>query len=105
MRLTEARTLIETAHKLAPEDPFILDSMGWVMFRLGDLKKAVSYLERAFAQRPDAEIAAHLGEVLWAQGERARAQKIWSEALKEHPENEILRETMKRFLPEQAVAQ
>jgi tetratricopeptide (TPR) repeat protein len=105
VRLTEARTLIETAHKLAPEDPFILDSMGWVMFRLGDLKQAVSYLERAYAQRPDAEIAAHLGEVLWAQGNRARAQKIWSEALKEHPESDILRETMKRFLPEQAVAQ
>ena len=105
VRLTEARTLIETAHKLAPDDPFILDSLGWVMFRLGDLKQAVSYLERAFAQRPDAEIAAHLGEVLWAQGERARAQKIWSEALKEHPESDILRDTIKRFLPEQAVAQ
>ncbi len=98
-RLPEAHTLIETALKLAPEDPFIMDSMGWVLYRLGRHQEGLDYLQRAFALRPDAEIAAHLGEVLWNQGQREQAQKIWSEMLKEHPKNEALQNAIKRFVP------
>jgi tetratricopeptide (TPR) repeat protein len=98
-RLPEARTLIETALKLAPEDPFIMDSMGWVLYRLGQHKDGLDYLQRAFKLRPDPEIAAHLGELLWVDGQREQAQKIWSEVLKEHPKNEVLQNTIKRFVP------
>ena len=97
-RLSEARELIETALKLAPEDPFIMDSMGWVLYRQGRNKEGLSYLQRAYALRPDPEIAAHLGEVLWAEGQREQAQKIWSDVLKDHPKNELLQNTVKRFL-------
>jgi len=97
-RLSEARELIATALKLAPEDPFIMDSMGWVLYRQGRNKEGLSYLQRAYALRPDPEIAAHLGEVLWAEGQREQAQKIWSEVLKEHPKNELLQNTVKRFI-------
>lgn len=98
-RLPEARALIETALKLAPEDPFIMDSMGWVLYRLGQHKDGLEYLQRAFKLRPDPEIAAHLGELLWADGQREQAQKIWSDVLKEHPKNEVLQNTIKRFVP------
>ena len=98
-RLPEARTLIETALKLAPEDPFIMDSMGWVLYRLGQHKDGLDYLQRAFRLRPDPEIAAHLGELLWVDGQREQAQKIWSDVLKEHPKNEVLQNTIKRFVP------
>lgn len=98
-RLPEARTLIETALKLAPEDPFIMDSMGWVLYRLGQHKDGLNYLQRAFKLRPDPEIAAHLGELLWVDGQREQAQKIWSDMLKEHPKNEVLQNTIKRFVP------
>ncbi len=104
-RLTEARELIETALKLSPDDPFILDSMGWVLFRLGQIQGAITHLRRAHAQRPDPEIAAHLGEVLWTQGERDEARKIWNDALKEHPKNEVLQNTIKRFGPVSQPAQ
>lgn len=97
-RLDEARELIETALKLAPDDPFILDSMGWVLYRLGRTKEALGYLQRAYAMRPDPEIAAHLGELLWIEGKREEAEKIWTEMLKEHPRNEVLQNTIKRFL-------
>jgi tetratricopeptide (TPR) repeat protein len=97
-RLDEARELIETALKLAPDDPFILDSMGWVLYRLGRTKEALGYLQRAYAMRPDPEIAAHLGELLWIEGKREQAEKIWTEMLKEHPRNEVLQNTIKRFL-------
>ena len=98
-RLPEAHTLIETALRFAPEDPFIMDSMGWVLYRLGQHKEGLAYLQRAFALRPDAEIAAHLGEVLWNLGQREQAQKIWSDMLKEHPKNEALQNAIKRFIP------
>lgn len=98
-RLPEARILIETALKLSPDDPFIMDSMGWVLYRLGQYKEGLDYLQRAFSLRPDPEIAAHLGEVLWADGQREQAQKIWAEMLKDHPQNEVLRNTVKRFVP------
>ncbi len=98
-RLPEARELIETALRLAPDDPFIMDSMGWVLYRLGLYKEGIDYLQRAFALRPDPEIAAHLGELLWAGGQRDQARKIWAEVLKDHPKNEVLQKTVKRFVP------
>jgi tetratricopeptide (TPR) repeat protein len=96
-RLPEARKLIEKALELAPEDYFIIDSMGWVLYREGDLKGAARELRRAYSGRPDAEIGAHLGEVLWMLGERDEARRIWDEALKAGPENETLQKTLKRL--------
>jgi Flp pilus assembly protein TadD len=99
MRLEEARALIETAHKLAPEDSYILDSLGWVLFRQGQVREALGYLQRAYTARPDAEIAAHLGEVLWVMGRQADAQKVWSDAMRSQPKNDVLQETIKRLAP------
>lgn len=99
LRLPEARKLIERALELSPEDYYIIDSMGWVLYRMGDLKGALEHLRRAYEGRPDAEIGAHLGEVLWKLGERAEARRIWDEALKAGPENETLRKTLKRLRP------
>jgi tetratricopeptide (TPR) repeat protein len=98
-RVEEAHRLIETALKLAPDDPFILDSMGWVLYRMGRNKEGLTYLQRAFKMRPDPEIAAHVGELLWASGQQNEALKIWREALKEHPTNELLQSTIERFSP------
>jgi Flp pilus assembly protein TadD len=97
-RLKEAKDYIEKALKLAPDDPFILDSMGWVHYRLGNHKEGLDYLQRAYTQRPDPEIAAHLGEVLWVKGRSADAEKVWRDSAQEHPDNELLQQTMKRFL-------
>ncbi len=96
-RLREARELIEQALKLAPEDYFIVDSLGWVQYREGDLKGAAQTLRRAYDGRPDAEIGAHLGEVLWVMGERGEANRIWQESLKGAPDNETLQKTIKRL--------
>ena len=96
-RLAEARKLIEKALELAPEDYFIIDSMGWVQYREGDLKSAADTLHRAYSGRPDAEIGAHLGEVLWVMGKRDEARRIWQEALKSSPDNETLLKTIKRL--------
>jgi tetratricopeptide (TPR) repeat protein len=96
-RIAEAYSLIETALKLAPDDPFIQDSMGWVLFRMGRNQEGLDYLQRAFKQRPDPEIAAHLGEVLWVLDQRDEAKRIWAESLKTHPNNELLQGTVKRF--------
>jgi len=97
LRLAEARKLIERALELSPEDFYIIDSMGWVLYRMGDLNGAAEQLRRAYLGRPDGEIAAHLGEVLWTMGERAEAERIWQDALKSHPDNETLQKTLKRF--------
>ncbi|HEV8519451.1 MAG TPA: tetratricopeptide repeat protein, partial [Burkholderiales bacterium] len=99
MRLQEAYTLIEQALKLSPEDPFIMDSMGWVLYRMSQSDAALTFLKRAFELRPDAEIAAHLGEVLWAAGQRDEARKVWNGALKDNPGNELLLATLKKFSP------
>ncbi len=98
-RLKEAIELLDKALKLAPDDPFILDSMGWALFKAGRLDAAIDYLRRAFALRPDPEIAAHLGEALWVRGDRDEARRIWQGSLREHPDNESLRETVGRLLP------
>jgi tetratricopeptide (TPR) repeat protein len=97
MRLAEARKLIEKALEIAPDDSFIIDSLGWVLYREGDLKGAAEHLRRAYNGRPDAEIGAHLGEVLWVMGERDEANRIWQDSLKSSPENETLQKTIKRF--------
>ncbi|MBI4989496.1 MAG: tetratricopeptide repeat protein [Rhodocyclales bacterium] len=98
-RLAEAEQLIVKALQLSPDDPFIIDSMGWVLYRKGDNAGALSHLQRAFSIRPDPEIAAHLGEVLWAAGRRDEAKKTWQEAAKANPGNEVLAEVIKRFSP------
>ncbi|MDQ0606296.1 MULTISPECIES: tetratricopeptide repeat protein [Variovorax] len=97
IRLDEARTLIQKAVQLAPEDPFIADSLGWVEFRLGNTAEAIRILEAAYKTRPDPEIGAHFGEVLWSIGQRDRAVTIWKEALLSDAENETLQETLKRL--------
>lgn len=97
IRLEEARTLIQKAVQLAPEDPFIADSLGWVEFRLGNTTEAIRILEAAYKTRPDPEIGAHFGEVLWASGQKDRAVTIWKEALLTDAENETLQETLKRL--------
>jgi len=97
IRLDEAYALVSKALELAPEDPFIIDSMGWVQFRLGRLKEAEELLRRAYTLRPDAEIAVHLGEVLWAQGQRDDARKLWREAGAKDPKNDTLKNTLGRL--------
>jgi tetratricopeptide (TPR) repeat protein len=98
-RLAEAVALLDKALSLAPEDPFILDSVGWAQYRSGNLSRAQAYLERAYKARPDPEIAAHLGEVLWARGQRDEAGKLWQTSLQAHPQNEVLLETLRRLKP------
>jgi tetratricopeptide (TPR) repeat protein len=98
-RLPEALELIEKAIKLSPEDPYIIDSLGWVHYRMGNLNKGVSYLKQAFMIKPDPEIAAHLGEVLWMQGTKEEAEDVWRSTIKSHPGNELLLNTMKKFMP------
>jgi len=100
LRLPEARELVEKALALSPDDAFIIDSMGWVHYRLGDSQKALEYLRKAYAGRQDPEIAAHLGEVLWITGHQAEAEKVWDEALAKTPTNDTLIKTIKRFKPQ-----
>jgi tetratricopeptide (TPR) repeat protein len=98
-RLAEAIVLLDKALALAPEDPFILDSVGWAQYRSGNLTRAQELLERAYKARPDPEIAAHLGEVMWARGQRDEAGKLWQSSLQSHPQNEVLLETLRRLKP------
>ncbi|MCC6657630.1 MAG: tetratricopeptide repeat protein [Rhodocyclaceae bacterium] len=98
-RLAEAEQLITKALQLSPDDPFIIDSMGWVLFRKGDSAGAVLHLQRAYSIRPDPEIAAHLGEVLWLLGRQDEARRTWQEAAKANPGNEVLAEVIKRYAP------
>ncbi len=97
IRLSEARALITKALEFAPNDPYIADSMGWVEFRSGNLQQAEKILRDAYQNKHDAEIAAHLGEVLWNLHQTAQAQTIWKEGLALSPDNETLLETMKRL--------
>lgn len=97
LRLPEARTLIQRALELKPGDPFITDSLGWVEYRMGNHDEAVRLLRAAWATRPDTEIGAHLGEVLWAQGQRDEAREIWRQALARDSDNKVLRETLARL--------
>jgi len=97
IKLDEAKTLIDTAIKLSPDDHYILDSLGWVYYRMGDYAKATEALRKAYNIQADPEIAAHLGEVLWKQGQQDEAKKIWEQALKAFPENAVLIATAKKF--------
>ena len=97
IRLPEARELIDKALTLLPNDTFILDSLGWVLYRQGDLSGALATLERAYGMRDDPEIGAHLGEVLWALGRKDDAQKLLRAAQKKHPVNEPLADAVKKF--------
>lgn len=101
-RSEEAMDLLKQALKIAPEDPFILDSMGWALFKQKRLAESIDYLRRALAAKDDPEIAAHLGEVLWSRngkGDRDEARRIWQGALKSAPDNESLHETITRLSP------
>ena len=96
-RLDEAKSLIAKALQYAPSEPFIVDSLGWVEFRLGNHEEALRLLRQAYQSRPDAEIAAHLGEVLWVSGQQDEARKVFSEGARRDPKNEALRETRQRL--------
>jgi tetratricopeptide (TPR) repeat protein len=96
-RLQEANALLSEALALRPDDAFILDSMGWLQYRMGNNAEAVRYLKRALEVRNDAEIAAHLGEVLWVMGNRREAESVWSRALREAPDNEAVLDAIKKF--------
>jgi tetratricopeptide (TPR) repeat protein len=97
VRLPEAKALIERALELAPGDPFIIDSLGWVEYRLGQREQALKLLRQAYAARPDTEIGAHLGEVLWSLGQRDEARQVWRESRGRDGANEVLRETLARL--------
>ena len=96
-KLDEANTLISKALALSPNDHFIMDSMGWLLYRQGKLDKAYEYLQAAYTAQADAEIASHLGEVLWKMNRQDEANQIWEDALKNNPDNEVLLSTIKKF--------
>ncbi|WP_346837171.1 tetratricopeptide repeat protein [Microbulbifer sp. SAOS-129_SWC] len=104
-RLQEARQLIGKALELRPDDPAIIDSMGWVEYRLGNHGEAVKYLQKAMKELPDHEIAAHLGEVLWVQGNRDGAMKVWKRGLKINPQSKIIPAAMKRLQSNESLEQ
>jgi Flp pilus assembly protein TadD len=95
--LPEARELIRKALELSPGEPSITDSMGWVEYRLGNREEALRHLRSAYQARPDPEIAAHLGEVLWSVGEIEEARRVFREARSRDAQNDVLRETLARL--------
>ena len=99
IRLDEANDLVTRAVALAPGDPFIMDSLGWVQFRQGKLAEALKTLEKAYAIKADPEIAAHLGEVLWTLGRKEDAARLLGEAAKKNPDNDVLAAALKKFQP------
>lgn len=100
IKLPEAFALISKAHQLSPKDSFILDSLGWVNFRLGKNELALEQLQQAFRMKPEADIAAHTGEVLWAMGRRTEAEEMWQQGQKLDANNPTLKETLKRLKPD-----
>lgn len=101
--LPEALKLIRKAVELSPDDPYIMDSLGWVYYRMGKFTEGLNFLNLAFAARPDPEIAAHLGEVLWVKGAKDDAKNIWRSALEKDPDNEILLETLQRLTKKKVI--
>lgn len=99
-RYREARDLIQKALDQKPDDPAIMDSMGWAQYRLGNIQEARVWLEKAYAAFPDPEVAAHLGEVLWQAGNENRAREIWGKALLDAPDSELVRAALKKFAPD-----
>lgn len=98
VRLDEAERLLSKAVELAPGDPFIMDSLGWLLFKRGNFKGAVEQLSKAYLIKADPEIAAHLGEALWQAGQKDKATQTWRDAAKANPKHEVLEATMKKFL-------
>ena len=96
-RYAEAKALIQQAYDINPDDPAVLDSLGWVNYRLGNLNEAERLLRQALDRFPDQEVAAHLGEVLWANGKQREARQVWAKFLKDNPESPILRKTVLRL--------
>lgn len=105
LKLAEAFALISKAHQLSPKDSFILDSLGWVNFRLGKNALALEQLQQAFNTKPEADIAAHVGEVLWVMNEPAQAEDMWRQGQKLDANNPTLKETLKRLKPNWSVAE
>ena len=97
IRLDEAQRLLEKALSLEPNNPYILDSVGWYLFRTGDYETAIEYLERSYKQLPAADVAAHLGEVYWTLGRKDDARAVWAQALEKDPDNDVLLKTLQRF--------
>jgi len=97
IKLQEAKRYIEIALAYEPNNHYILDSMGWIHFKLGNLKIALKYIKKAYSINKDPEIAAHLGEILWLQGKKEEAKEIWKNSLNRHPSNNVLLETTNRF--------
>jgi len=95
--LNDALTLIQRARELEPDDAAIIDSLGWVHFRLGNLETAIKFMEEAMQKLDDGEVAAHYGEILWANGDKEKAIEIWKKAREKFDDNEVLIETMERF--------
>lgn len=96
-RVREGKSFIEKAYRIRPEEPAILDSMGWAHYRTGDTEAALEYLEKAHERSEEPEIAAHLGEVLWQLGYKERARSVWQQVLEDDPDNRFVRETMRRL--------
>ncbi len=98
-RYEEAFEFIQRAYARKPDDPAIIDSMGWVNYRLGNLEEARAYLQQAWEMTRDGEIGAHLGEVMWMQGDRDDARRIWKESQESAPDNPVLQKVLDRFMP------
>lgn len=99
VRLQEAEQLITKALSIAPKNPAIIDSMGWLKFRLGDTVAALELLRAAYKEFPDHEVAAHLGEVLWTTGKKDEALQVWNDALKKTPDSKLIKKAMQRLVP------
>ena len=97
IKLPEAKRYIEIALSYEPNNHYILDSMGWIHFKLGNIDIASQFIKKAYAINKDPEIAAHLGEILWIQGKKEEAKEIWKNSLNRHPSNTVLIETTNRF--------
>jgi tetratricopeptide (TPR) repeat protein len=98
-RYDEAYSYLKRAIEIMPEDPAIIDSLGWVQYRMGNYAEAIRLLRTALSRFDDAEIAAHLGEVLWVSGNQQEARGIWQKALKKSPDDPVLLKVMQRFIP------
>ena len=98
-RYEEALGYLEKAITILPDDPAVIDSMGWVLYKLGDYEQSIRYLRRALSKMNDAEILAHLGEVLWVSGNREEAREVWRQGQEDFPDDKKLNETIKTFIP------
>ena len=99
-RYPEAEQLLNQALKLSPNNPSVLDSIGWLYYKMGRYKESLTMLQKAQDIQPDAEIAAHLGEVLWKLNDFEGAKRVWNQALEQHPKHENIINAMKRLMPE-----